>query len=188
MSDFTFPLAPASIEDGSINIDLFVQEPTRLSNYISENIQAHLVSQFLFGSTAAKGGAIMYDRIVKPAKGADADPGVIAPGAEFPLLGTGEGEPVVDPVVKTGGKYEITREAQKRNDPILLQRGAQRVANTMAKDIDSRAFTVLKRTLEAMPESLTFDSKGWKAAGNVAASAYTISRDKARRGDAPHVV
>lgn len=173
MADFTFPLSPARVEDGAITVDLFVQEPTRLSNYVAQLTAANLVSQFLFTSTAAKGGAIMYDRLVKNRSDAAQLPGVIAPGAEFPLIGTGEGVPVVDPVVKTGGKFEVTREAQKRNDPVLLQRGAQRVANTMVKDIDARAFSVISATLEGVDGSLSYQSKGWKAAGNVAAAQKT---------------
>lgn len=173
MTDFTFPLSPARVEDGAITVDMFVQEPTRLSNYVAQLTAANLVSQFLFTSTAAKGGAIMYDRLVKNRSDAAQLPGVIAPGAEFPLIGTGEGVPVVDPVVKTGGKFEVTREAQKRNDPVLLQRGAQRVANTMVKDIDARAFSVISATLEGVDGSLSYQSKGWKAAGNVAAAQKT---------------
>lgn len=173
MADFTFPLSPASVQDGSITVDMFVQEPTRLSNYVSSLTQANLVSQFLFSSTAASGGAIMYDRLVKNQATAADNPGVIAPGGEFPLIGTGEGHPVVDPVVKTGGKFEITREAQLRNDPILLQRGAQRVANTMVKDIDGRAFDVINSALAGIADSLKVESSGWAAAGNVQASAKT---------------
>lgn len=173
MADFTFPLSPARVVDGAITVDMFVQEPTRLSNYVAQLTAANLVSQFLFTSTAAKGGAIMYDRLVKNRSDAAQLPGVIAPGAEFPLIGTGEGVPVVDPVVKTGGKFEVTREAQKRNDPVLLQRGAQRVANTMVKDIDARAFSVISATLEGVDGSLSYQSKGWKAAGNVVAAQKT---------------
>lgn len=175
MADFTFPLSPASVQDGSITVDMFVQEPTRLSNYVASLTQANLVSQFLFTSTQAQGGAIMYDRLVANKATAADRPGVIAPGGEFPTIGAGEGEPVVDPVVKTGGKFEITREAQLRNDPILLQRGAQRVANTMTKDIDGRAFDVISSTLDAIPNSLKVESSGWAAAGQVQASAKTAT-------------
>ena len=175
MADFTFPLSPASVQDGSITVDMFVQEPTRLSNYVASLTQANLVSQFLFTSTQAQGGAIMYDRLVANKATAADRPGVIAPGGEFPTIGAGEGEPVVDPVVKTGGKFEITREAQLRNDPILLQRGAQRVANTMTKDIDGRAFEVISSTLDAIPNSLKVESSGWAAAGQVQASAKTAT-------------
>ena len=173
MADFTFPLSPASVQDGSITVDMFVQEPTRLSNYVASLTQANLVSQFLFTSTQAQGGAIMYDRLVANKATAADRPGVIAPGGEFPTIGAGEGEPVVDPVVKTGGKFEITREAQLRNDPILLQRGAQRVANTMTKDIDGRAFEVISNTLDSIDGSLKRESSGWAAAGNLKASEKT---------------
>lgn len=80
---------------------------------------------------------------------------------------------MVDPVVKTGGKYELTREAENRNDPTLLQRGARRIANTMVKDVDNRGFEVIKNTLENMEGALKLESDGWAAAGKVQASAKT---------------
>ncbi|MBD0853089.1 hypothetical protein CU043_02435 [Corynebacterium striatum] len=174
MADFTFPLAPSSVnQDGTITTNMFVQEPTRLSNYVADLVQANLVASQLFTSVAATGGAIMYDRLETNAALANQTPGVIAPGAEFPVIGTGNGKPMVDPVVKTGGKYELTREAEKRNDPTLLQRGARRIANTMVKDVDNRGFEVIKNTLENMEGALKFESDGWAAAGKVQASAKT---------------
>lgn len=174
MSDFTFPLSPAAVnEQGNITTSMFVQEPTRLSNYIANLVQANLVSQFLFTSTEANGGAIMYDRLETNEATVAQKPGVIAPGAEFPAFDTAHGKPVVDPVVKTGGHYDLTREAERRNDPILLQRGAQRVANTMTTDIDERAFEVISSTLDSIPASLKHESTGWAKAGNVKASEKT---------------
>ena len=174
MADFTFPLDPSSVnQDGTITTNMFVQEPTRLSNYVADLVQANLVASQLFTSVAATGGAIMYDRLETNAALANQTPGVIAPGAEFPVIGTGNGKPMVDPVVKTGGKYELTREAEKRNDPTLLQRGARRIANTMVKDVDNRGFEVIKDTLENMEGALKLESDGWAAAGKVQASAKT---------------
>ena len=83
------------------------------------------------------------------------------------------GKPVVDPVVKTGGHYDLTREAEKRNDPIILQRGANRVANTMVKDIDDRAFQVIDGVISTMDNGLKLESSGWAAAGKVTASNKT---------------
>lgn len=174
MADFTFPLAPSSVnQDGTITTNMFVQEPTRLSNYVADLVQANLVASQLFTSVAATGGAIMYDRLEANAALANQTPGVIAPGAEFPVIGTGNGQPIVDPVVKTGGKYELTREAEKRNDPTVLQRGARRIANTMVKDIDDRGVNVIKATLAGIDGSLKHESTGWAAAGKVQASAKT---------------
>lgn len=174
MADFTFPLAPASInQDGTITTSMFVKEPTRLSNYIADLVQANLVAGQLFTSVAATGGAIMYDRLETNNALADQKPGVIAPGAEFPVIGVGGGKPFVDPVVKTGGKYELTREAEKRNDPTILQRGARRIANTMAKDVDGRGFEVVKDVLSTTEGALKHESNGWAAAGKVQATAKT---------------
>lgn len=174
MADFTFPLSPVRVNDeGNITASMFVKEPTRLSNYIAQLTQANLVSQFLFTSTAANGGAIMYDRLEANMATAAEKPGVIAPGAEFPAFSTAQGKPVVDQVVKTGGHYDLTREAEKRNDPIILQRGAARVANTMVKDIDNRAVAVIDDVLSNLDGALKLESSGWAAAGKVTASNKT---------------
>lgn len=173
MTDVTFPLAPASVSNGQVTLDLFVKEPTRISNYVSQLVQANLVSQFIFTSTAANGGAIMFDRLEENKSTSDDDPGVIAPGAEFPMLGTDRGEPVVEAVVKTGGKFEITREAMRRNDPVVAQRNAQRIANTMVRDIDRRAFKAITDDLSEFDGALTFESAGWAAATGVAAGTKT---------------
>lgn len=173
MADVTFPLAPASVQNGAITLDLFVKEPTRISNYVSQLVQANLVSQFVYSSAAASGGAIMFDQVVDNAATADQEPGVIAPGGEFPVLGTGQGEPVVKAVVKTGGKFSITREAMKRNDPTIAQRNAQRVANTMVKDIDRRAFSAITEDLATVDGALTFESAGWQSALDVAGGTKT---------------
>lgn len=174
MADFTFPLSPARVNDeGSITTSMFVKEPTRLSNYIAQLVQANLVSQFLFSSAGANGGAIMYDRLETNVATAAEKPGVIAPGAEFPAFSTSQGKPMVDPVVKTGGYYDLTREAEKRNDPSILQRGAARVANTMVKDIDDRAFAVINDVVTNLDGALKLESSGWAAAGKVTASNKT---------------
>lgn len=173
MSDFTFPLSPATVQNGSITVDMFVKEPTRISRYVSDIVQANLVSQFLFTTVGATGGAILFDRLEKNDALANQNPGVIAPGAEFPSMDAGRSEPIVERVVKTGGKYEVTREAQIRNNPTLLQRGAGRVANTMVVDIDTRAFNALSATLGSFEGALTVMSSGWASAAKVANSAKT---------------
>ncbi|CAB0813617.1 hypothetical protein FRC0263_01955 [Corynebacterium diphtheriae] len=174
MNDFTFPLSPVAVtEDGKITASMFVKEPTRLSRYVSDLAQANLVSAQLFTSVNATGGAIMYDRLEANLALADQRPGIIAPGGEFPHIGSSNGKPLVVPVVKTGGKYEITREAEKRNDAEVIRRGARRVANTMVHDIDARAFAVIDSVLQSTDGALTLTSEGWAAAAKVTSSAKT---------------
>lgn len=175
MADVTFPLDPASVENGKITLDLFVNQPARISNYVSQLVQRDLVSQYLFSSTAAQGGAILYDRLERNEAYANQKPGVIAPGGEFPNMGTDQGEPEVRRVVKTGGRFEVTREAAKRNDASLVQRNGRRIANTMVKDIDERAFQSIYSDLEDASESLEFASDGWASALQVTAGEKTAT-------------
>lgn len=173
MSNVTFPLNPAAVHDGAITLDMFVKEPKRISRYISDNVQADLVSQKLFRSTVATGGAILFDRVDKRTDALTQPLGVIAPGGEFPVLSIGKSTPVVERVVKVGGRYEVTREAQLRNDPVVLQDKAKRVARQMIKDIDSRAFGALSSTLDTLDGALSVQSEGWKSALKVSSSAKT---------------
>lgn len=173
MAEGAFPFDPVAVHGSTVTTHLFVKEPTRISRYVSDLVEANLLSQFIFSTAQASGGAILYDQLLTNASTAANKPGVIAPGAEFPLLDALDSEPVVARVQKTGGRYFITDEAVKRNDPSVLQRKAQKVANTMVKDLDDRAFAAISEALKKVDGALEFESAGWAAAGNVKATDKT---------------
>lgn len=173
MTTPTFPLAPGSVQDGALTLDLFVQEPTRVSRYVADVVAANLISPYLFSTTGAAGGAILFDQITELEAGTDTDPGIIAPGGEFPRIGSELGEPIIRTVQKSGGEWEITREALLRNKPDVLQRHAQRVANKMVRDIDGRAFKTITDDLQETDGALSLTSAGWGTAQTVAEGTKT---------------
>ena len=172
--DPMFPLGAPEVRDGAITIDRMLNEPTRIDNYAARLVERDLLTQTIFGNVTTSGGALLFDQLVKNEPTATDKPGVIAPGAEFPVLHTPDGEPVVVRVQKTGGKFGITDEARVRNDAMLLQRKVSQVANTMVKDLDERGIKALSDALEALDDkALTVASGGWAAAAGVQASAKT---------------
>lgn len=171
--DPMFPLAGPTVEDGAITIDLMLNEPTRIDNYAARLVERDLLSKVIFGNVTTSGGALLFDRLLKNSPTALNKPGVISPGAEFPILHTPDGEPIVERVKKTGGKFGITDEARIRNDETLLQRKIAQVSNTMVKDLDERGIAALNAALDTVEGALKVNSGGWEAAANVAANTKT---------------
>lgn len=164
----TFPLSPARVNGNEVILNDLVKNPAPVSAYIADTMAANLVSQFLFHNTPAQGGALLYEQMTGTNPYAEDEPGVIAPGAEFPVLRTSTLERKAAKVKKVGGKIIMTREAMIRNDQAALQRGMRQVANTMARAVDRMAFKALNETLEATPNKLEIESEGWVAATKVA--------------------
>lgn len=171
--DMMFPLGAPEVRDGAITVDLMLNEPTRIDNYISRLVEKNLLSALIFNNVTADGGALLFDQLTENMSTATNGPGVIAPGGEFPVLWTPDGEPMVETVKKTGGKVGLTDEAVKRNDLAQMQRKLRQIANTMVVDLDRRGIGALNAAVDKVPSALKVTSSGWGAATNVAASAKT---------------
>lgn len=171
--DPMFPLSGPNVENGAITIDMMLNEPTRIDNYAAQLVERDLLSKVIFGNVTTTGGALLFDQLVKNTPTATDKPGIVAPGAEFPVLHTPDGEPVVARVQKTGGKFGVTDEARIRNDAMLLQRKISQVSNTMVKDLDERGISALTEAIDKIDGTLSVASGGWDKAAEVAATAKT---------------
>lgn len=171
--DPMFPLSGPNVENGAITIDMMLNEPTRIDNYAAHLVERDLLSKVIFGNVTTTGGALLFDQLVKNTPTATDKPGVVAPGSEFPVLHTPDGEPVVARVQKTGGKFGVTDEARIRNDAMLLQRKISQVSNTMVKDLDERGISALTEAIDKIDGTLSVTSGGWDKAAEVAATAKT---------------
>lgn len=171
--DPMFPLSGPNVENGAITIDMMLNEPTRIDNYAAQLVERDLLSKVIFGNVTTTGGALLFDQLVKNTPTATDKPGIVAPGSEFPVLHTPDGEPVVARVQKTGGKFGVTDEARIRNDAMLLQRKISQVSNTMVKDLDERGISALTEAIDKIDGTLSVASGGWDKAAEVAATAKT---------------
>jgi hypothetical protein len=77
----------------------------------------------------------------------------VEPGAEFPLVTFDRPTPLVKQVEKFGGKFFVTDEARDRNDPMMLQQGSQRLANTINRRIHTNAVNEIDAQITALAGS-----------------------------------
>lgn len=167
--EFSFPLNGIN---NDLDTSIFVAEPVRITNYISDLISATMQSQKIFTPVGTTGGAFIFNQATTGAKASE--PGLVSPGGEFPVANLDLGEDVTVRVQKAGEKFFVTDEALKRNDASVFQRGSRLVANAMVDSIDAAGFKAVKDALDKLgKDALTVTSTGWTAALDTQASAKT---------------
>jgi hypothetical protein len=151
----TYPLGPPSISGTQITLDVALQNPTAIIRDI-----ARLAEQkFFAGKVFAD--ALLFE--LPPSLQTDlfAERGIqeVAPGEEFPELTFLRGVPVLTKPRKLGGKFPVTKEQKKRNNPRILQRAMVQAANTIALTLDALGITVLNAAITA--NSRTLAGQSW---------------------------
>lgn len=165
MSLATYPFDGIEVVDNSITVDLMLQEPKRITRYVSDLAAKQLFANQIFTPDTTVGGAIIFDQLTKNDVYA-AGTGEISPGGRFPNVSSEHDEPMVARVKKTGGKFKVTDEARKRNDLSLIQRESRKLANTITRDVDTAALEALEEAHTALgSDALNVESGGWVAAG-----------------------
>lgn len=165
---------PLNRVDNNFDVSLFVQEPARITQFITEQISANLDAQVIFSTVGTKGGSFLFNQNLPSEATADDEAGIVSPGGEFPVLGLNLSKTENKPVVKIGGKFFITDEAIKRNDANVFQAQSRIVANKLTKQINERGYEALRKALEDLGEkALTVESTGWASALNVSSGAKT---------------
>lgn len=171
----TYPLDAIEVVDGAITVDLMLNEPQRITRYVSDLAAKQLFAGEIFTADRAVGGAIIFDQLTKNdiQLGGAAE---ISAGGEFPILSAEGDEPQVARVKKTGGKVKVTDEARKRNNQALLQRELRKLTNTIVVDLDSTALTVLDDAHAALgSDALKVESGGWETAGKTTSANKTAA-------------
>lgn len=146
-----------------ITVDLMLQQPTRIANYLKDTITPNLILDQLYSSIGGvKGGAILFSKggLFPYAETVD----TIAPGAEYPTVRTAELEQAIAPVEKIGGKFYISDEAIDRNEMTELRLNTQRLSNSIVRALNKQAIQVLLAAYGAQAEANEVKSASWKAA------------------------
>lgn len=158
-----FPFSARQNADGSITVEQMLNEPTRISRYVTEKVAKDLLSPQLFSSTSVSGGALIYNQLLGTESAITPKrTGVVEPGGEFPLIDNAEVSEEITRVKKVGGKVAITDEAVKRNDSRYLNQELMRLANRMIVDLDSDAIAAFNAAMEKVGDKgLTHESLGW---------------------------
>lgn len=167
MPTFEYPLSAPSASGNNITVDLMLNQPTRITNYLSDlTLRGYWADKVFTPGGGVSGGAILYTQLTENQlfTSSTRDVQNVEPGAEFPLVTFDRPTPLVKPVEKFGGKFFVTDEARDRNDPMMLQQGAQRLANTINRRIHTNAVDNIDAQITALGGSAqTATGNDWSA-------------------------
>lgn len=167
MPTFEYPLSAPSASGNNITVDLMLNQPTRITRYLSDlTLRGYWADKVFTPGGGVSGGAILYTQLTENQLFVSASRDVqnVEPGAEFPLVTFDRPTPLVKPVEKFGGKFFVTDEARDRNDPMMLQQGAQRLANTINRRIHTNAVNEIDAQITALGGSAqTATGNDWSA-------------------------
>lgn len=164
----TYPLGPPSVSGTTVTVDVLLNSPTTITRDI-----ARLADQMFFASKVfsdaggVEGGAILYELPPTIATDLFTERAIqeVAPGEEFPVNTFLRGVPVVAKPRKLGTKWEVTKEAKKRNNVRVIQRSMTQTANTIALTLDAMGVAVLQAAITA--NSRTLAGQSWATAAAV---------------------
>jgi hypothetical protein len=134
-------MAPASVSGGQLTVDTLLNQPTRITREITDYVvlSSYFMPKVFRNVSAPGGGAYLYYPLEDNDLYGDTSRDVqdVAPGSEFPIVGSTRKEPLIEPVKKYGGKFFITDEDRERNDPSIVRRKEQQLANLMARRLET---------------------------------------------------
>lgn len=128
-----------------INVRDFLNNPSRVERVLTELTRDKTIADYAFGQGDAQNGAVVYDEVLGHPADGDRDVEIIAPGAEFPIVGGSEEEQKLAKVDKYGGASELTFEAIRRNDTDTLNKRITIVSNLIIKRVNAVAVNALVR-------------------------------------------
>lgn len=156
----THPLAPPTITDGKISVDLMLQQPTRITAMLMDlTLQRFIADKIFTSGGGVTGGAVIHDVLTSNDLYADRDVEAVAPGTELPTIVTGDTTPRVAAVEKYGGKVWITDEARDRNDAGMFTRQMRLLANTVVRKINAVAVEAVTTAVSEFSRSIA--GKNW---------------------------
>lgn len=159
------PLNVPIISGTEIQVDLMLQQPTRITSFLMDiTLQRFLLDRFFTSPGGVSGGAVVYDQAVENELYMDRDVERVSPGAEFPIVTSSRRAPKVAEVEKYGGKYFFTDEARDRNDQTAFRNENVRLGNTIVRKLNTRALEVVEAAITANSGNSNFTGNDWSAA------------------------
>lgn len=150
-----YPLAAPTVNGSTITVETMLQQPIRITRYLSDITLRNYISPLFFSSPGGvTGGAVIYDQLTLNDLFPTRDVQEVAPAAEFPLITSDNVDPKVASVEKHGGKFFVTDEARDRNDQGVIQREGRKLINAMIRRQDARAIATVDAALAANPSQV----------------------------------
>lgn len=168
----SYPLSAPVITGDNITLDLLLNEPTRITAYLSDLSLRGMFSQRVFSNGGGlTGGALVYNQLTSNQLFTSRDVQEITPGAEFPIVTADRMAPKVAVPIKIGGKYFVLDEARDRNDATTVQLESQLLANTIQRKLDTTAINLLDASLTEF--NRTVAGVNWSTAKTTASGSVT---------------
>lgn len=143
-----YPLAAPTISGSTITVETMLNQPTRITRYLSDLTLRNYIAPLFFSSPGGvSGGAVIYDQLTLNDLFPTRDVQEVAPATEFPLVTSDNGTPLVAGVEKHGGKFFVTDEARDRNDQGVIQREGRKLINAMIRRQDARAVAIVDASI-----------------------------------------
>lgn len=175
MPTFEYPLSGPTVSGTNVSVDLMLNQPVRITRYLSDlTLRGYWADKVFTPSGGVTGGAILYTQLTQNELfvASTRDVQNVEPGAEFPIVTFDRPTPLVKPVEKFGGKFFVTDEARDRDDPMMLQQGAQRLSNTINRRIHTNAVNEIDAQITALGGSAqTATGNDWSAVVTTGSSA-----------------
>lgn len=147
-----YPLAGPTVSGSTITVETMLNQPTRINRYLSDIALRNYISPVFFSSPGGvSGGAVIYDQLTLNDLFPTRDVQEVAPGGEFPIVTSENGEPKVAQVEKHGGKFFVLDEARDRNDQGVIQREGRKLLNAMTRRQDARTIATVDASLAGLP-------------------------------------
>jgi len=167
---YTYPVA---VPEGTLTkeqIHLLLNNPTLIAQRVADLTEMGFIADFLLtGRYDATGGGVFYETGNAEIFAGD-EVGAISPNGEYPLVMLDDGEAVSVRTVKWGLDTGITDEKIARQGIQHVNRGIQRLANTVIRHVDSVAMAVIASRVTS-----TFASVNpWEKAGQAVRAIVTI--------------
>ncbi len=164
----TYPLGAPSISGTTVTVDVLLNNPTVITRDIARLADANFFASDVFSDAGGvEGGAVLYELPPTTATDLYAAGAIqeVAPGEEFPSNSFNRGVPVLAKPRKLGTKWEVTKEAKKRNNTRVIQRSMVQTANTIALTLDAMAIGVMNTAITA--NSRTVAGQSWATAAGI---------------------
>lgn len=163
-----YPLALPTVSGNLITVDLMLQQPERITNYLSDiTLQNFWANRIFSGAGGVSGGALLYSQLMANDLYTDRDIQNVEPGGEFPIVTSSRQGPQIAVVEKFGGKFPVFDEARDRNDPILLQQESLKLGNTINRGIHRRALATLDASIAAIGSDVQMTGTSWADAAGL---------------------
>lgn len=159
-----YPYAAPTVSGSQVTVEQMLQQPTRITRYLSDIQLRGLVASRIFSSpTGVSGGAVIYDQLTLNDLFSTRDVQNVEPGAEFPIITSDNPTPQVASVEKYGGKFFVTDEARDRNDGGVIQREGRKLINTIMRKTDQKAIAVLDASIAANSGTQVVTGVNWNS-------------------------